>query len=310
MKKGVLRLLCVALCLLLLSGTLSVYAADVDTDRLCSLTLTYTKEGVTFEGLEIRLYRVAQMPQVGVFQAVAPFDTYPVALTNVTSQAEWNEIAATLRGYVAADSITPYRVQTTDAAGNAVFTDIEVGLYLVGGVVVETDTAVYTFYDFMMILPAVEEENLHYTVQAYPKSTQSDPIPQPKEYTVLKLWKDNAKPQQRPTAVTVDIFKDGTLAETVVLDAANDWSYTFTCPDGKSVWSVVERDVPTGYTVKITQRETAFVIVNTLDEPDPGSPDTGETFSWYYVILLLCAVGLAAVILGIGLGRNEHATKK
>lgn len=310
MKKGILRSVIVTLCLLMLLGSLSVCAAQIDTSHPCSLTLTYAKGDVIFPGLKIHLYRIAEMENVGAFQKVSPFDGYPIELLNVTSQTEWNEIAATLRGYVQADGIVPYRTQTTDQEGRAVFSNIETGLYLVSGAEKEIGDTLYTFYDFMITLPGAQDDTITYDVAARPKSEQSEPTEQEKEYTILKLWKDDGNSHRRPTSVTVDILKDGALAETVVLDAANDWTYTFTCPDGKGRWSAVERNVPAGYTVKVTERDTAFVIVNAWSEPGPDSPDTGDTLPWRFGIAVLCIAGLAAVIFGVALRRNDDASKK
>ena len=310
MKRKIQQLVSVMLCLLLLCGTLTVFAAPVDTSRHCSLALTYAADGVAFEGLEVALYRVAKMETLGVFEAVKPFKNYAIHLNGVTSQTEWNEIAATLNGYIQADNLLPTATATTDKDGTASFDNLEVGLYLVGGVIAETDSYVYTFSDFMICLPDEEAGELTYDVVARPKSEKSEPVPQEKEYTILKLWKDEGHSNQRPSSITVDILQNGALAQTVVLNAANDWTYTFTCPDGKSQWTVAERNVPDGYTVKTTQRETTFVLINTYEGEQPDTPATGDTRPWRYGVLVLCVAGLIALILGIGLGRKDDATKK
>lgn len=307
MKNRMACLLGVLLCLIILVQPLCVFAEGMDTARECNLVLTYAKEGIAFADLEIKLYRVARTTDVGVFEKLAPYDQYPVEVSRITSQTEWNEVATTLRGYVQADGLEPYRTATTNAEGNAVFEKLETGLYLVAGVTAE-DT--YVFFDFMLSLPAVQDGECIYDVSAKPKSRLTEPSEDPVTYTVLKLWKDEGYEKNRPAEVTVDILKDGTVVETVVLNANNDWKYSFQCQDGKSVWTVVERNVPKGYAVKVTDKETSFVIVNTWEDQPVDPPKTGDTFPLRLYIVVTCIAGSALMILGVAAGRKNHEQKK
>jgi len=267
-----------------------------------------------FTDLEIKIYRVADVTEDGTFEKVSPYDEYPVDVTNVTSQIEWIEIAQTLRGYAQANGVEPYMAKKTDTAGEVLFENLEEGLYLVSGVRAEGSDYIYNFFDFMICLPAVEDGNYIYDVSAIPKSQKMEPIVKEITYTVLKLWKDT-EGNKRPESITVDILKDGMVNETVVLDSANNWTYSFTCPDGENTWSVVEKDVPEGYTVKVMNKETSFVIVNTLEEPEipenpVDKPQTGDIAPIRLWMTLFCISGMVLIIFGIGMRRRENAFEK
>lgn len=337
MKNYMLRFVGVLLCLAMFLQPLCSFAAENNSSPKGSLTLTYAKDGVTFSELEIKIYRIAQRKNDGSFEKVSPYDKYPVRVTNVSSQVEWNEIAETLQGYVEADQIQPYMSKETDETGKVVFEGLEVGLYLVSGISVETSDATYNFHDFVIYLPKIEDGSYQYDVSAKPKSSKTEPIKKETAYKVLKLWKDEEKEQDRPEEITVDILKEGVLAETVVLNSANNWMYTFSSLDTKDVWSVVERNVPEGYAVKVTQKDTTFILINTWEEPDVEEPDveepdmqgpdveepdveepqkptdkpqTGDIAPLRLWMTTFCLSGLVLIVLGVGMRRKENAFKK
>ena len=85
-------------------------------------------------------------------------------------------------------------------------------------------------------------------------------------YTLKKVWQqDEHALEQRPTAITVGIYKDGTLQENVTLDESNAWTYTWT-GNSSETFRVREQEVPTPYTVVYKKNETQFLIANTRSE--------------------------------------------
>lgn len=296
MRKRILLGLCfVALLCACLRPHRAKALTPLEPDRLCSLTLHYTQDGLGFEALSVRIYRVAEAFPDGTFDLIEPYSAYPVNIHGITSQKEWQDVASTLRAYIAADQVEPTRVETTDAEGMVVFRELQTGLYFVHGVVAEKESGTYRFNDFMIYLPTpMENEGFQYDVQAVPKCVQFTPNT---HYSVVKLWKDTGNEQQRPQSVTVEIMKDGEVYETVVLSQENQWSYRWTVPHDNSIWSVVEKDVPSGYKVSISENATGFVITNTKTTPtDP--PDTGDVFPLGLCTAVLCISGLGLVLLG------------
>lgn len=314
MKNGIIRFLTVVFCMVILTAPFSVYAEEQYT-----LCLDYSKENIKFSDLDIAIYRIADRN----YDILPPYESYPVQLKGITSQTEWLKTAQTLNSYIQADRIEPYMTAKTDEQGNVLFKDIDEGLYLISGVVAEKEGRTFNFYDFMIL---VAED-----ISAKPKSEIHEPFDGEKVYTILKLWKDDSS-KQRPPYISVDILKDAELYETVTLDSENDWSYTFNT-DSAGKWTVVERDVPEGYFVVITEKETSFIITNTLyntnpDDGTPGkntgtdtgtpggskpvtpgtnAPQTGDTFPMKRYMIMLCVSGMMLVVLGFGMRRKDDA---
>ena len=179
------------------------------------------------------------------------------------------------------------------------------GLYLIRGLTAATEAGISVFEDFLLFLPRNESGTYTYAVDAAPKHATFVPEGEELEYSVLKLWKDAGADAVRPTQVYVDIVQDGQLRESVTLSAENHWRYSWKAPAGHS-FAVVERQVPEGYTVTVTENGTAFVITNTAP-PDTDNPQTGDTAPITLYILLLSLSGLGLVLLGVrALRRKSH----
>ncbi len=327
MKNGIIRFFVVVMLISLFAVSLPAYA-----DEPCNMTLTYTKDQNLFPDLVIDIYYIADQD----LDKLSPYDSYPVEVKDITSQAEWNDIASTLGSYIIADNIVPYMSLTTDSEGKVCFEGIDKGLYLVAGVNGIKGGDEYFFYDFMIF---VSED-----VDAEPKSITMGSNGGDTEFRILKLWKDGSA-ADRPLHVTVDIFKDGVLYKTVALESINNWSCSFV-GEGNSVWSVAERDVDKDYYVTITEKEATFIITNTAyddppdddtpdddisagsdtttpggsdtttpgggstTKPDPKPPQTGDVNHLKRYTVLLCISGMMLIILGFGMRRKDNAKSR
>ena len=301
MKHRALTRLIAALLCLLLSG--QAFAAEtVDVQSACSLTLHYTQGETGLSGEQIALWQVGEVYADGTYALTAP---YPVEIQGITAETEWRATAATLSAYLTADAVQPDYLATTDETGTAVFAELPVGLYLIRGLTVATDAGNSIFEDFFLFLPRNTGGSYAYSVEAVPKHATFVPKAEELEYSVLKLWKDAGAAAQRPEQIHVDILQDGQLWESVTLSAENSWRYSWNAPAGQD-FAVVERQVPAGYTVTVTETETAFVLTNTAP-PDTDNPQTGDTAPITLYILLLSLSGLGLVLLGIrALRRKSH----
>lgn len=298
-------------------------AAVVDPDRSCSLTISYTKNGVAFEGLNIEIYRVAEFFENGSYRLLEPFSTYPIKIYGVSSQQEWQEIAQTIKSYVEEDKTAAYQSQKTDRNGHVFFGNLETGLYMIKGVSVQNENKVVVFQDFMMYVPTLVENDYDYDVEAKPKSME---YVQPEKYTVVKLWKDLDDSQQRPKSICVETLKDGVLQESVILDSTNNWSYSWDVSEKGGIWSVVEKDVPDGYQVSIVNNQTTFVITNSKGKEsseNTGKPDlkesidpvqptvkTGDTAPFLMYVIILFVAGFGLMLFGILRQRENKDEKK
>ena len=287
-------------------------AVQVDLNRECSLTVSYTRNGEVFEGLEIDIFRVAELSSDGEYRLLEPYSGYPIRIHEITSQQEWQETAQTISSFVTADQIAPYRTQKTNTAGQAVFTGLETGLYMVKGTTAQYQNTMVIFQDFMIYLPTPVDGEYDYDMVASPKYTEHV---QPEKYTVMKLWKDSGNSDQRPKEIRVDIMKDDTLWQSVILSTANNWAYSWEVTDKNGVWSVIERDVPEGYQVSIANQQTTFVITNTK-EPEPSDPPpaeppkTGDTVPLMRYVIMMCISGFALILIGILRQKEMNYEKK
>lgn len=271
----------------------------------CSLTLRYVQDKAGFEGIPVRIYRVAEAQSGGSYGLVAPFDGYPVNINGITSQREWRTVTTTLAAYIAADAPAPAAVGTTDSTGTVVFKGLEAGLYFVEGVTAENANGVYCFDEMMVYLPTPQEDGTYlYDLEAAPKCGSFVPA---EEYKITKLWKDAG--DKRPVSVTVDILLDGVVKEQVVLNEKNNWTYSWRVAGNKGKWTVVERNVPEGYQVTIDASGNFFVITNVSTTP-PVVPPTGDTASLGFYVILLAVSGLLLVLLSSRHGRRKDNEEK
>lgn len=82
--------------------------------------------------------------------------------------------------------------------------------------------------------------------------------------TVEKVWEDGGY-HARPESVEAVLYRDGEAYDTVTLNAANDWSCTWTGLTDEYTWSVDEKSVPAGYTKNVTSDGYDFTITNTKE---------------------------------------------
>ncbi|HEM5180711.1 TPA: Cna B-type domain-containing protein [Streptococcus suis] len=124
------------------------------------------------------------------------------------------------------------------------------------------------------------------------------PKPDATTYKVKKVWKG-----KELSSVTVNLKQNGTIIDSVVLNADNNWEHTFTNltkvdSDGSAYTYTVEEEVPDKFTATYEQmaNKSGTIITNTYTPPTPpGTPilKTG-TLGIFWLI------GIAVILIGIG----------
>ena len=273
----------------------------VRAEQACSLELEYSKDDAGFSGLEIRIYRVADLSGSGEYALCAPFDDLPVKIQGITSQKEWRDAADTLAAYAISGNMEPRQTGVTDSGGRVLFSQLDWGIYLVLGTEAKRDGCVYRFENFCIFLPTPGTDgSWEHAVRAKPKCTVTQEPEEPGlcSYQVVKLWKDTGLRALRPEYITVDILQNGILRETVKLSADNGWCYSWTAPEDGSLWTVVERDVPDAYTVVITSSGTTFTLTNSRPAPGVDPPTTGDTFPLKRYLTVMAVSGILLALVG------------
>ena len=279
----------------------------IDPQRPSSLTVTYKYGEKLYEGLPVKIYRVASVSPDGSYDLCGDFADYAVNIYGITSQSEWRVVTSTLAAYIAADKLQPTRSMLTDASGTAAFTDLLPGMYLTLSAVVEAPAEVVTFEDFLTVIPYPSDTGDHdYDVEAFPKCSAYTPTEKEIEYKVIKLWRDEGAGKLRPKTVEIDLYKDGVFESTQTLSAENNWTYSWSAPDDGSVWNVVERKVSGDYTVTVEQNGNNFVITNTLQTEEPPAPPTGDTTVIWHLAMPMAIAGGILLLIAAWRGRTEH----
>jgi hypothetical protein len=171
---------------------------------------------------------------------------------------------------------------------------------------VEQDDLHYQFDSALIALPGLGPDGRwQYQVSVNAKGEVLPPVDPDEEVElkVLKLWRGDEDRNDRPKSIEVEIFCDGISHETVILSEENNWAYSWSAKDDGSSWTVVERNVPQGYTMTVEERESTFVLTNTRTPTDPDDPvkppQTGDTSNILLYVLFMIASGSMLIILGV-----------
>lgn len=275
--------------------------------KACDLTIFYSCDGTVFADQSVKLYKVAEVSSDCQYTLTADFAASGLVLNGIKTTGEWDTIRTTLEAHILANHIEPQTVAKTDAEGKASFSLLTPGLYLASAVHVTQGDLRCVFDSTLVALPGLGEDGLwQYQISVAAKPEILPPAQEKIELKVLKLWKGDGNRNDRPLSIQVEIFRNGASYETITLSESNHWAYTWSAPDDGAAWNVVERNVPEGYTVTVTRRDSAFVLTNTREPDTPGNPppSTGDTANALPYAVLMFVSGSMLIILGIMWKRN------
>lgn len=239
-----------------------------------TLTLVCRTETTILSGMKWDIYSAAERDSEGELQLVEPFSDYSISFED-KSVSGFLEVAKTMENYVVVDNISPLKPsQTSDANGELSFTGLDVGLYLLVGQNVTIDDI--TYIPSPMLVEMTEEGETVIDLLAYPKFTlRPTRVGTEEVLTMKKVWNDDDNLKAlRPTAIKVEIYRNGELFDNVELTAENDWFYSWT-GDPDDDWRIIEREIPVPYTVIYKMNDVQYVVENTIS--DQGEDDITTT---------------------------------
>lgn len=307
-KKRISRWAAMMLSLMLVlsvCGTTAFAYERIDTGADTSLTAYFTENGTGIQGASFKLYRVADVSDAVEYALSGEFSGASVSLDDVESAGTWTEMALTLSAYAEANGISPVQTAKTGTDGSVTFSGLSVGLYLLTG-----DTVVVGDYSYapaasMILLPTLQEDDSwNYTPSVDVKYTKTF-VTEYQDVTVKKVWSDGNY-SKRPGNVTIQLLRDGSVLDTITLNASNSWSYTWndltSTYEGENgekktySYTVNETKVASGYTVSVSRQDTTYTVTNTRPvDQDKKLPQTGS-LNWPIPVLTI--VGL--VLVGCG----------
>ena len=232
---------------------LPALAQSFDADRLGSISVTLLgKDRKTpIPDAELSLYSVASVTRGSNdrlhYIFTDPFQDCGTALEDPA-------LTETLDAFVL-DHAVPAAKQITNAHGQAVFTDLPLGLYFVKQTNTVADYAPCT--SFLVTLPNETPDGYLYAVDASPKTEAAKLT----SITVKKRWNtDDSTPIA--DSVTVQLLRNGVVVETAVLNTENHWQVTYENLPESDAYSVLEVQVPAGFTATYTQNGYVFTVTN------------------------------------------------
>lgn len=274
----------------------------ISPDKDCSLTIAYRYDGQSFSNHPVRLYKIADVSADFQYTLTAPFANSGLILNGVRSVSEWNVIRSTLETHILTYDVDADLTGVTDQDGQVCFQALKPGLYLAITEQVIQHDWIYAFDSALVALPGLGADGLwQYEVAVTSKSKAIPPAETDEEiaFKVLKLWKGDKGRSDRPQSIEVEIFRDGVSYQTVILSEENHWTFSWFAKNDGATWKVAERNVPTGYTMMVEERETSFVLTNTRPPDKPDIPQTGDTTNIMLYFVLMNVSGIMLIILGI-----------
>ena len=197
------------------------------------------------------------------------------------------ELSVKLDAFVMSHSVSAEKL-VTDAHGNATFADLPLGLYFA------KQTGAVEGYapckSFLATVPAQNADGYAYDVNASPKTD----VTRLTAITIQKVWNTDAS-TKAADSVTVQLLREGVVVETATLSDQNNWQVTYADMPQSDAYSIVETDIPKGFTATYSQSGYVFTVTNTASLIQTGQ------IVWPIPVLAmagLCLISVGTIVLG------------
>ena len=277
--------------LLILACSLPVFAQDFDPERTGSISVTLTEQfqKEPIAGAELRVYYVATVSEnaSGNLSYV-----YTDAFEKSGIDLDDPSLATKLDAFVSEQDVSAVKI-ITDESGTATCKELALGLYFVKQTGTVEGFAPCT--PFVVTLPGRNDTGYVYEVNASPKTE----VARLTSITIKKVWNTDAS-TQAADHITVQLLQNGNVVKTAILNAQNNWQVTYTNMPESDAYSILEIDVPKGFTATYSQTGYVFTVTNT-----PTLIQTGQLI-WPIPVLSICGMLLLAA--GITLLQKKRKT--
>lgn len=251
-----------------------VHAQDlIDTDRSGILNIYHSYCDEPLSDVEVSIYHIADITEDAKFIIDDTYKDYPIDYKKLYDSTEWYVLADTLASYIKADNINATNTLLTNYEGNATLYDLSVGLYLgiakrtwIGNNTIETKP-------FLISIPTLDENTDTWEYDITVKTKTEENTDEYVNLFVEKKWVNTELDENTPDKVTVGLYKDGELYDTVILSDDNNWKHNWINLDKNSEWTVIEIDVPPHYNVYYEVYRSNITIVNSYKHLEMGEDD-------------------------------------
>ena len=268
---------------------MTAFAQDFDSNRDGSISVTLMdQDGKTpIAGAELSLYYVAT---VSLNSKNNLSYTFTNEFENCGCALDDSELSAKLDAFVKDHSVSAEKL-VTDAHGNVTFTNLPLGLYFMQQTNTVAGYAPCT--SFLVTVPNHNTDGYVYDVNASPKTD----IAKLTDITIKKVW--NTDPSTKTAdSVTIQLLRDGVIVETATLSAQNNWQAIYTDMPESDVYSIVEVNVPKGFTATYSQKGYTFTVTNTAS--------LAQTGQLIWPIPVLAMAGLLFLVTGFAILRKAE----
>lgn len=258
---------------LLLAAVLAIGAAvpasavDAGSDD-GTLEVSYLINETPAADVEFSIYRVGEHAGAFRFEWAQEYAEYQLKMDMDNAQ----ELAQTLASYAMRDGKEAFQTSKTLKSGIATFHDIPDGLYLVVGAITTSGSYRYTPIPTLVFFPFTGEDGLLSRDVDVTAKYESQHIPNDSNSIsrkAVKLWEGDDE-NERPKSITVQLLRDGKEYKEAELSETNGWRIIWTGLSSRYEWTVVEKDVPEGYTASVKRDNGTFIITNEKGEnPSP-----------------------------------------
>ena len=274
-----IRILLAVWVLLLMPMRVSAQGFEADRLGTVSVTLMDPDGKTPISGAEISLYYVASVALNSNDQLSY---AYTGAFENCDCPLTDPELSVKLEVFVEEHSACPEK-HVTDADGKATFTNLPLGLYFVRQTNTVAGYAPCT--SFLVSVPGYDNGGYVYDVNASPKTD----VTRLTDITIRKVWNTDAS-AEAADHVTIQLLWDGVVVETATLSGENNWQITYTDMPENDAYSVVEVNVPEGFTATYSQSGYVFTVTN--------STSLAQTGQLIWPIPVLAMAGLCLIAIG------------
>lgn len=287
-KLSILLLMLFTFC----ANILSVNALDFTKKGSIEITLIEKEEQTKINGAELTIYKIADAEEENhnlAFEYVNELSDCKVSLDNLDNDNISEEINKCLN-----DSVKGISLVTEDGKVN--FEDLDLGLYLVKQTNKVEGYSVITPY--LVMIPRVINDEWTYNVTSKPKTDIIRVI----DLKVTKVWnKANSNISSSinlPKEIEIELSKNGEVIDTVKLNSANNWEYTWKDLEKSDMYNVREVNVPKGYTVTYQKEGNLFIVTNTTSLVQTGN------MPW--LVEIIGGIGLIFIVISLIYNKNEQ----
>lgn len=264
---------------------MTVLAQSFDADRLGSISVTLKdpENKTAISGAKLSLYNVADVWLNGKKNLSY---TYTKEFEDCGYALDDPALSVKLDAFVQKHSVSAVKL-ATDAHGKVSFKNLPLGLYFIRQTNTVDGYAPCT--SFLVTVPNYNAKGYVYDVNASPKTD----IEKLADITIKKVWNTDAS-AKAADHVTVQLLRNDVVVKTATLSEKNHWQVTYTDMPESDAYSILEVNVPKGFTATYSKKGYVFTVTNTA-----SLAQTGQLI-WPIPVLALtglCLISVGTIVL-------------